>query len=424
MGQAVRFEGVTKRFVLEHDRPRSFKEAFVARFRASGSAPEELLALDDVTFSLEHGGTLGIVGPNGTGKSTALKLAARILQPTAGRVVISGRVAALLELGAGFHPDLTGRDNVFLNGSLMGLSRREMEGRLDEIIAFSELERFIDMPVKHYSSGMYMRLAFATAIHVDPEILLIDEVLAVGDQAFRNKCHDHITGLQKAGITIVLVSHSIDAVREICERALWLENGRVEAYGPTDDVVEGYYSSVVAREEARFQAEHEAAKPTQSEEADRWGSGEVEIVDVDLLGDDGEVRHILLTGEPVTVRVRFHAHERIEQPVFGMAIHRQDGLHINGPNTIDDGVAIPYIEGPGEIRYRMEWVPLLTGTYELSVSCYDLSCTHPYDHHHRRYKLHVRAGSVRQRFGLLYLPARWVVSRWDGAGDTGDAERG
>lgn len=407
MATAIRFEHVTKRFTLERDRPRSFKDAFVGLLGRSRRAPERLVALDDVSFSLEHGGTLGFVGPNGTGKSTALKLVARILEPTAGRVIVTGRVAALLELGAGFHPDLSGRENVYLNGSLMGLSRHEMDRRMDEIVAFSELERFVDMPVKHYSSGMYVRLGFSTAIHVDPDILLIDEVLAVGDQAFQNKCRDRIAALRKAGVTIILVSHSIDAVREICERALWLEAGHVQAYGPTDVVVEAYHASVVAHEEARFIAEHDTMPPAATHDRDRWGSGEVEITAVDLLDPDGEVRHILLTGDPATVRIRYVAHQRIERPVFGLGIHRQDGLHVNGPNTLDAGLDIAAIEGSGEVHYRIATLPLLAGTYELSVSCYDRSCTHPYDHHHRRFPFRVRSGSVRQRLGLLYLSADW-----------------
>jgi len=408
VGTAVRFEGVSKRFTLEHDRPRSFKEAFVARLGRGPSRHETLMALDGVSFHLEHGGTLGLVGPNGTGKSTVLKLVARILEPSAGRVLVDGRVAALLELGAGFHPDLSGRENVFLNGSLMGLGRAEMGSRLERIVDFAELERFIDMPVKHYSSGMYMRLGFATAIHVDPDILLIDEVLAVGDQAFRNKCRDRIADLRKAGVTIVLVSHDSGAIRDLCERALWLEDGRAQAYGPTDDVVEAYYASVVAREEARFAAEHETEPVAPAPGTDRWGSGDVEIVGVDFLGADGAAHHILATGEPMTICLRYVAHRRVEAPVFGLAIHRNDGLHVTGPNTLDAGLEIAAVEGPGEVRFEVGWLPLLSGTYELSASCYDHACSHPYDHHHRRFPFRVRAGAVRQRLGAMALDATWA----------------
>jgi len=411
---AIAFENVTKSFRLTDDRPRSFKEAFVGLFRPSPVQLRSLLALDDVSFALEHGEALGLIGPNGTGKSTSLKLIARILEPTAGRVVVDGRVAALLELGTGFHPDLTGRENIYLNGSLLGLSRREMRGRLQAIVDFSELGRFIDMPVKHYSSGMYMRLGFSTAIHVDAEILLIDEVLAVGDQAFQNRCREKIADLRKAGITILLVSHSTEAVRELCGRALWLEGGRILADGATDDVIEAYYASVVAKEEVRFAAQRGAqpASPAggAAGSAGRFGSGEVEIVGVELLDGEGRECQILHTGRPAVIRVLYTARERVEQPVFGLAIHRDDGVHVSGPNTLDARLDIPFVEGEGALDYRIDALALMEGSYELSASCYDWTCSHPYDHHHRRFPMRVRAGSVRERFGLLWMPATWVHS--------------
>ena len=415
MTAAIRFQDVTKRFVLQDDRPRSFKDAFVDSFRGKrGVERSTLTALDSVSFALEHGESLGLVGPNGTGKSTSLKLVAGILEPTAGRVEVNGRVAALLELGAGFHPDLTGRENVYLNGSLLGLSRREMRGRLDRIVDFSELGRFINMPVKHYSSGMYMRLGFATAIHVDAEILLIDEVLAVGDQAFQNKCRERISRLRHDGVTILLVSHNAQAVRELCRRALWLENGRILGEGKADDVLENYYASVVAREAERFAAEGSGpAAPREAGAASggrssRFGTGEVEIERVETLDDEGALLPVVLTGEPVTIRIHYTARERVPRPVFGLAIHRDDGVHIAGPNTLDARLDIPAVEGKGALDYRIARMPLMEGAYELSVSCYDETCSHPYDHHHRRFPLRVRAGSVSERFGLMALDSQWT----------------
>ncbi len=401
---------MTKRFSLDRGRPRAFKEAFVGLFQRGERERETLVALDDVSFDLAPGGALGLVGPNGTGKSTVLKLIARILEPTAGRVWVDGRVAALLELGAGFHPDLSGRENVYLNGSMMGFSQREMAARLDRIADFSELGRFIDAPVKHYSSGMYMRLGFDTAIRRGADVLLIDEVLAVGDQAFQAKCRDRIAELRKAGVGIVLVSHDNSAIRDLCTHALWLEAGRVQAYGEVDPVIEAYYASMVAREEARFAAEHgEAAQvaPGPAAVRDRWGSGEVEITEVETLAADGTPHHILSTGEPAIVRIHYLAHARIEQPVFGLAIHRNDGLHVSGPNTRDAGLAIAAIEGAGWVDYRIDRLALLPATYELSVSCYDHTCHHAYDYHHRRYPFRVRAGGVAEQYGLVYMPSRW-----------------
>jgi lipopolysaccharide transport system ATP-binding protein len=254
---------------------------------------------------------------------------------------------------------------------------------------------------------MYMRLAFAAAVHVDPDILLVDEVLAVGDQAFQSKCRDRIAALRKAGVTILLVTHDHQAVRELCDEAIWLEDGHVQAQGATAAVADAYYASVVAREEARFAAERGVEPVAVEAERDRWGSGEVEIVGVDFLGPDGLPRHVLNTGEAATVRLRYLAHRRIDEPVFGIAIHRQDGVHVNGPNTAQGGLIIPFIAGSGAVSYHIECLPLLPGTYELSAAVYDRGCSHPYDHHHRRFSFHVRAGLVREQFGLVLFPADW-----------------
>jgi lipopolysaccharide transport system ATP-binding protein len=418
MSEVIRFEEVSKRFVLERDRPQSFKEAFVGTMMRRSREPNEtLMALDGVSFELERGGSLGFVGPNGTGKSTSLKLIARILEPTAGRVLVNGRVAALLELGAGFHPDLTGRENVYLNGSMMGFGRKEMDRRLSKIIDFSELGRFIEMPVKHYSSGMYMRLGFSTAIHLDADILLIDEVLAVGDQAFQNKCRDRIFALKRSGVSIVLVSHDNNAIRDLCSRTIWLEDGKLKGYGETDQVIEAYYASMVVREETRLAAERIAAGETdadkegddaQEEEPDRWGSGEVRIERVEFLDAEGGQHDILHTGRPLTVRIHYHASERVERPVFGLGIHRVDGLHINGPNTLDAGLSIDAVEGRGTVDWQIDNLALMSGSFELSASCYDHSCSHPYDHRNRHFPFKVRAGALNEQYGLVHMPARWV----------------
>jgi len=426
MSGAIRFDAVTKTFVVAHDRPRSFQEAFVRAFRRTPAADRDVLvALDAVSFDVAPGTAVGLVGPNGTGKSTALKLVARILEPTAGRVVVDGRVAALLELGAGFHPDLTGRENVYLSGSLLGLGRREMGRRFDRIVAFSELERFIDVPVKHYSSGMYMRLGFATSIHLDAEILLIDEILAVGDQAFQHKCRERIAALRKAGLTILLVSHDTDAVRELCDRAIWLEDGLIRADGEPDAVLQGYYRHMIAREEARLAAEAGAdadAVEAAAAATDRFGSGDVEITSVEVLGPDGTPHAIVLTGQAVTIRLHYHAHRPVVDPVFGIAIHRDDGTHVAGPNTRDAGLAIAAVDGPGVVDVALPHLPLLEGSYTLSAACYDDTLTHAYDHHDRRFPLRVRAGDIRERFGLLALGATWShrAVRDDRGGGNGD----
>ncbi len=242
MTAAIQFENVSKCFFLRHRRVYSFQETFVNLLRANRNRREPFWALRDVSFAVQQGETLGIIGTNGSGKSTVLKLISRIIEPTTGRITVSGRLSALLELGAGFHPDLTGRENIYLNGSILGLGRREMKRKFDDIVAFADLGQFIDMPVRSYSSGMHMRLGFAVAIHVDPEILLVDEVLAVGDEAFQAKCFRKIEELQQQGLTIVLVSHDLGEVKRLCNRAVWLADGELKALGPSEVVTAQYHA--------------------------------------------------------------------------------------------------------------------------------------------------------------------------------------
>jgi ABC-type polysaccharide/polyol phosphate transport system ATPase subunit len=246
----IRFSSVSKRFTIEHDRARSFQDLMLHLVRRGGGRPPRraFWAVDQVSFDINPGEAVALIGRNGSGKSTCLKLMTRILTPTSGQVFVRGRISGLLELGAGFHPELSGRDNIYLNGSLMGLNRREIQARFDEIVAFSELERFIDAQVKFYSSGMTMRLGFAIAVTVSPDVLLVDEVLAVGDQSFQEKCLLKINEIKNAGVTIVFVSHALDAVRALCDRALWMDGGKLLDDGPCDAVVDRYVDAVHAED--------------------------------------------------------------------------------------------------------------------------------------------------------------------------------
>lgn len=243
---AVTLDRVSKRFVLHHQKSRSFQEALVNLVHRHNGTKEEFWALRDVSFTVGRGESWGIIGQNGSGKSTILKLITRILEPTSGQISVNGKVSALIELGAGFHPDLTGRENIYLNGSILGISRKDMNRRFDDIVAFSELERFIDTPVRHYSSGMYARLGFSVAVSVEPDILIIDEVLAVGDESFQRKCFDRIEHFQRLGKTIIFVSHSMDVVRSLCDKALYLAQGEVQAQGAIQQVVDRYLDSLVS----------------------------------------------------------------------------------------------------------------------------------------------------------------------------------
>ena len=402
MTTTVSFDNVSKKFTLRHERARSFQEAALAFLRGRNNSREDLWALKDVSFAVERGKTLGIIGPNGSGKSTVLKLITRILEPTSGQIDVQGRVSALIELGAGFHPDLTGRENVYLNGSLLGFSRNEMKTKFDSIVEFSELEKFIDVPIKHFSSGMHMRLGFAVAIHVDPDILLIDEILAVGDQAFQQKCMNKIAELKSQGVTILFVSHDLEAVRNLCPSAIWLENGVIQESGTTDRVIDCYLNNVTSITEARLSRERRIR-----DSDNRWGSGEVEITDVKLLDAQGRERRAFKTGERMVVRLRYHAHTKVKRPVFGIAIYGSDGVQINGPNTKLSDYTVESVEGAGEIDYIVDMLPLLEGTYELSAVVYDQECLHAYDHQHRMHSFIVQRGAVKERYGVIYIPCQW-----------------
>ena len=396
MTAVISIEHVSKEFVLKQAAPRSFQELVVDLVkRRKRSRVERFVALDDVSLEIEQGETVGLIGPNGAGKSTLLKLVAGIIEPTVGNVRIHGRVGALLELGAGFHPDLTGRENIYLNGSILGLSRNEIRDKIDEIITFAELERFIDAPVRHYSSGMYVRLGFSVAVHTEPEVLLVDEVLAVGDAAFQRKCMDKIDAMRNTGVTILFVSHSPDLVRKICKRAVWLDKGRC--------VVDGSAEGVAARYLDHSWTQGEAI----SGGGRRWGSGKVRIIDVRLLDGEGREQQRFRTGEPMTVQMHYEARVHVEEPVFGIAIHRSDGTHITGPNTHFSDYVIECIDDVGTVEYSVPALPLLGGTYELSVTVYDTSCQQAYDHQHRLYTFWVESGDVKERFGIISIPNEW-----------------
>ena len=420
----VQFDQVSKQFTLHRNRPRSFQELFLSILHGErASSREKYMALQDVSFEMERGEVLGIIGPNGAGKSTVLKLISRIIEPTSGQVRVDGQVGALLELGTGFHPDLTGRENIYLNGSILGFSRAKMDRILGPIIEFSEMERFIDVPVKHYSSGMYMRLGFSIAIHLRPDILLVDEVLAVGDQAFQLRCLDKINELKRQGITIVLVSHNLGQVREMSTRVIWLEDGRIQAQGEPEPILEHYVDRVVAHDEAQMlRAERQrmgvAGQPAGGDQERerpqevpwRWGSHEVEIVSVQILDGTGQEQRTFQTGDPLRVRIHYRAREPVHEPKFGLALYHSSGFQISGPNSVVGGFPIPCIDGSGFVDYVVEELPLLPGTYLLTAAIHDLQGKHTYEHIHQRYTFRVRGGGVRETFGSFYLPSAWQWS--------------
>ncbi|MGQ9482795.1 ABC transporter ATP-binding protein [Chloroflexus sp.] len=406
MRVVIEFDKVSRQFV-RRQHASTIQERFMGLIRGLPPA-EAFWAVRDVSFAVEEGQSIGFVGHNGAGKSTILKLMTRVLEPTSGRVTTQGRIAALLELGSGFHPELSGRENVFLYGSLMGFGRKEMQRKLPEIIEFSEIGPFLDTEVKHYSSGMYTRLAFAVATTVDPDILITDEVLAVGDETFQRKCIDRIYGFRRAGKTIVFVSHALDVVRSLCDVAVWLDHGEMKAYGEAGKVVDAYLADVNERERAELEERLHNEDDDQTHESRmRRGSREVEITRVQLLDAQGRERITFRTHEPLTIRIHYLAHQRIECPVFGVGINHESGPWLTGPNTGFDKYHIPFIEGAGIIDYTIPRLPFLGGRYLVSASATDSTQLYEFDVHDRMYPLVIHSDGVSQRYGMVFCEGNW-----------------
>jgi lipopolysaccharide transport system ATP-binding protein len=362
MGFAVRFEDVSK--VYRIGRQRHFTTAFAdlagrLAGRGGGGRPRHW-ALKDVSFELADGDSLGIVGANGAGKTTILKLLSRVTWPTEGRVLVAGKVISLIELGAGFHAELTGRENIFLHGAILGVSRRQIARRLDEIVAFAGIEKFVDTPVKWYSSGMYARLGFSVAAFSDPDVLLVDEVLAVGDTAFQRKAVDKMREFVQAGKTVVLVSHDLGNVRGLCRRVLWLERGEVRALGETERVVAEYLDDV----NLRAVAEQSARDRTET----RGGSGDARFAEVTLLDAAGRPTELYRSGEPIRIRAAYRAFRPLERPVFRFAVTSpRHGVTVCAADSTPSDLP-PLVEGPGLVDCTLDLPPLRPGHYSVALS--------------------------------------------------------
>jgi ABC-type polysaccharide/polyol phosphate transport system ATPase subunit len=398
---AIVVDDVSKRFRLYHERNQSLKAAFLRGRRARY---EEFWALRDVSLEVTEGTTFGLIGENGSGKSTLLKCMAKILRPDKGTISSRGRMSALLELGAGFHPELSGKENVFLNGSILGLSKKQLTQRFDGIVEFAGLEHFIDTPVKNYSSGMYVRLGFSVAINVDPDILLIDEVLAVGDADFQRKCMEKFADFKAEGKTIVLVSHSLESVRNLCDHVALLEHGELRGFGPATDVIDEYLGAVFA-----------GGQREERETGIRWGSGEARIESFELLDASGQPVKRVRTGDTVVFRYHYETTQPIAKPVFGLAVHNIEGVWVTGPNTRDADLTLHTIEGRGHIDLRVEHLMLLPGTYDASATLYDHTLAHAYDHRHRAFRFDVEHGHPREDFGVVSLGGVWEGTPLAGA---------
>ena len=440
MTHAIDAVNVTKVY-RKYARKKQFatlKSALLSGSLVTELQPDETFeALRGVSFSVPKGCTYGVIGRNGSGKSTLLKCVAGITRPTTGTVAVDGRISALIELGAGFHPEISGRENVFINGIMLGLSKKEIQKRFDEIVEFAELKDFIDAPVKTYSSGMYMRLGFAVAIHVDPDVLLVDEVLAVGDQGFTVKCLDKFAEFRRRNKTNLLVTHSLDLVEKFCDQALWLDKGKTHGEGDPKLVVTAYIVDVekseeqlLAKEEAarvaQAQAESTPAEttgaqphnPVETGEAPadmfrategRWGTREIEITGVTITAADGMPSHVFHTGDALTLKIGFRAHESTRDFVFGVGIFNADGLCCYGTNTNIDDLEPDRLSGDGEVRFVIDRLDLVEGTYKFDVAVHKLD-GFPYDYHRQLYTIRVKS---RQKDVGIYRPPH----RWDVTGD-------
>ena len=421
MSYAIEVDGVSKVY-RRFSRRRQFatlKSALLSGSLISDLRPDETFAaLADVSVTVAEGRTVGVIGPNGSGKSTLLKLAAGITKPTQGAVRVKGRISALIELGAGFHPEISGRENVFINGIMLGLSKREITRKFDEIVEFAELEDFIDAPVKTYSSGMYMRLGFAVAINVDPDVLLIDEVLAVGDQSFTHKCLDKFAEFRRRGKTILLVTHGLGLVERLCDEAMWLDRGRIRAMGDPKRVVDAYLLDVEEDEEEHIAAVDAKAKVATEVTADddgkppdmfqategRWGSREVEILEVTLAGDDGTPAHVFHSGARVAIHVRVRAAEPVSDFVFGIGLFNAEGVCCYGTNTDLEELKSDQMLGEGEVIFTIDSLDLVAGTYKLDLAVHKRD-GYPYDYHRLLYTFRVKSRT--SDIGIFRPCHRW-----------------
>jgi lipopolysaccharide transport system ATP-binding protein len=412
MSDAIVVQDLGKRYRRYHtNHPTTLKEALIHGLHWM-KPKEQFWALRGVSFSVAAGRTVGLIGPNGAGKSTLLRLIGGIGRPDEGSLEVRGRIGALLELTAGFHPDLTGRENVFVSGTIAGLTRREVVQRFDSIVDFAELEQFIDNPLRTYSTGMRMRLAFAVAAHTEPDVLLIDEILAVGDVSFRRKCFERIARFKSEGCTILLVSHYASQIQKLCDEALWLRKGQLVAHGDPEIVVGKYVTEMMTETRRRTPATRPVLRtPTNAElrvKENRFGSLELEVVGVWLLDREGLPIKELDSGDPLCVQIDYLAPEPIPAPIVGVAITCEDQKEACcGINTAAEGLTLRTLHGRGRITLHIERLDLIGGQYYVDVGVYEREWAYAYDYHWHVYPLVVRPTGGEK--GILHPPHRWEM---------------
>lgn len=421
---AIEVHNITKKFKVYLDKGHTIKEKVLFKNRRKYEVRQ---VLKDLSFEVKKGEAIGLIGKNGCGKSTTLKLLTKIMYPDSGTIEMRGRVSSLIELGAGFHPDMSGRQNIYTNASVFGLTRKEIEKRIDEIIDFSELKEFIDNPVRTYSSGMYMRLAFSVAINVDADILLIDEILAVGDANFQAKCFNKLREIKAAGTTIVIVSHSLGQVEQICDRSIWIDDGKIRADGTPREVHPAYLNFMAQQfigssgsEESNKKEPAEKEEEPHKEELDleekqskqreqektRWGNGAVEFTQIRLLDGEGNERDKFLTGSKMVIEMKYRQNSPVKSPSCGIGIFRDDGLNCYGVNTQIDYISGLDIKKEGIICCIIESNLLLPGTYTIDVA---LHTEDGFAFDYYRYAKKFQIISERNETGIVRLPHVWSV---------------
>ncbi|UHA71654.1 ABC transporter ATP-binding protein [Paenibacillus sp. 481] len=387
----INIKNVSKAFKIYHDKPLTLKEKIL---RLRSNEHSEFLAVNNLSLEIKKGETVGLIGHNGCGKSTLLKLITKILYPDSGEIIVDGRISSLIELGAGFHPDFTGRENIYTNASIFGLSRKEINEKIDEIIEFSELGGFIENPVRTYSSGMYMRLAFSVAINVNPEILLIDEILSVGDENFQKKCFEKIKSFKLSGATIVIVTHDLGTVEKICDRVVWINKGIIVEQGASDRVVNLYQQHMnekfVEQKQIEFKKQEKQEKQEKEIEIEesqssnvigtsdestltfsddvRWGSREVEITEARMINKHGESTNVITAGESVTVEIDYKINSPQKEYIFGMGFYTEENVLLYGNNTQIDKMKITNMRSKGTVKFVVQSCNLLSGKYKLNVA--------------------------------------------------------
>ncbi len=394
---AIEVKDVVKKFKIYFDKGHTLKEKTLFRGRRKY---EERKVLNGISFEVKKGEAVGLIGSNGCGKSTTLKLLTKIMYPDSGQIEMCGRVSSLIELGAGFHPDMSGRENIYINASIFGLSKKEIDSRMEDIIAFSGLRDYLDNPVRTYSSGMYMRLAFSVAINVDADILLIDEILAVGDANFQAKCFDKLREIQFHGTTIVLVAHDTSAIEGFCSKAIWINKGKIAEQGKAGEVVDAYLAFMNGkkieelhkmeemhehkikdlhkeekRKKDRKEIKQKEAKTNETEDTNHFGRMDIEIDRAEMINENGEAATIFQTGEYLKINIYYKVNKPLTEYVFGVGIYNLNGETLYGNNTQLDHIRIPHTNNEGCVIFHLKNLPLLSGKYILNVGIVDTDGT-------------------------------------------------